>query len=83
MNEEDRIICVLTHGQYQREIPQVLVVQAAVLAAPFVLLLLFAISDNFFLIESLWQSGQRTSSIADARMSSSSNGCPQSSQTNS
>jgi hypothetical protein len=63
--------------------PQVLVVHAAAAAAEFDFALLLAISESFFLIESLWHSGQRTSSIAEARRSSSSKGCPQSSHTNS
>jgi hypothetical protein len=51
----------------------VLVVQAAAVDDP-ELLLLLANRDNFFWIEALPHPGQRTSSIADARISSSSNG---------
>jgi len=47
-------------------------VQAAVVDG--LALLLLAINDSFFLIEALSHPGQRTSSIADARKSSSSNG---------
>jgi hypothetical protein len=62
--------------------PQVLVVHAAVADGPLFLLVL-AIKDSFFMIEALLHSGQRISFMAEALKSSSSNGCPQSSQTNS
>ena len=74
---------LLTHGQAHPGIPQVLVVHAVAAAAELDFALLLAISESFFLMESLWQSGQCTSSIAEARISSSSKGCPQSSHTNS